>query len=373
VLLQLIEWMVDDGLSTGQVCSRLNAMDIKPRFSPTWRHQNLRRTLVGQTSLMGFIWYGHPNLGRGGHRATGKWGEPIKVPIPAIITEERYDSFQAALARKSIGKQKGRAIYPLGGRLRAVCGGTYGGTRRDDVGYELRQYVCKNLRWTADGRPKCDCPRLRADDVDDAAWREVVDVLTQPERLIGLTSEYLSLHEAETRVDVDEVARLERQIAEHKRSIATVVTDYARAGVAAEVVAAATQTLQKELDELSEQKTSLMRWQRARDSEAQRHRDLHALAASVGPRFKSMTREERSEVFRLLDVRVTVLDQTARPALKIEGRVSYEALRSSTVTDADVEYLPREQGDVAGRCHQPRGPPASTPRSDHPSGRRAPA
>ncbi len=58
--------------------------------------------------------------------------------------------------------------------------------------------------------------------------------------------------------------------------------------------------------------------------------------------------EQQAQVLSLLDVRVTVLDQSARPALRVEGSVFHEPLLDALIPSGDLS--------VAGT------PPAAPPR-----------
>jgi hypothetical protein len=77
----------------------------------------------------------------------------------------------------------------LTGRLVGVCGDKFSGVYRQDR--HFRQYRCRNSLFTAEHR--CDDRRLRADDVEFVVCEAVRELLAEPERLLALAEDYLSL------------------------------------------------------------------------------------------------------------------------------------------------------------------------------------
>ena len=184
-------WLVDDGLTTGQVCRRLDDLGMHPPRGGAWTHQNLRRKLTNRSLLGEHVWGRHPDdrhVDRGRHRP-GKYGAPITVRSEPILSPERFAALQVALRRRSSGAKAAAQPYPLSGRLFCTCGEPYTGAHRADR--NLRQYRCRGTRWTGTDERTCRSRRLTADWVEDTVWTGVVALLTDPERLRACAADYL--------------------------------------------------------------------------------------------------------------------------------------------------------------------------------------
>lgn len=316
-LLQATAWIVDDGLTTGEVAQRLNALGRAPRHADAWEHRNLRRTLTSE-KLLGRVVWGQASSRRGDHKTrlladgTPKYGEPVELRIPPILDEARFAALQKALADKGGWTRRPDGVYPLSLRLVSPCGDTYGGVYRRDR--SKRQYRCRRAKWNAAGVERCTDVRLDADYVEGAVWGEVCELLSDADRLQALAQEWLDKQATVTGPDADDI---ETRIADRRRALTSTVVEYAKAGLPPGAVKAATETIQDKLRRAS----GVAGAGRSRFDRGARVAELTALAESAQGRLASMTFAEQKEVLALLDVRVTVLDDTARPALRVEGRV----------------------------------------------------
>ena len=87
-----------------------------------------------------------------------------------------------------------------------------------------------------------------------------------------------------------------------------------------------------------ERETAILAWQADSAAEAQRVRDIAAIAACARDRLGTMTDQERADVLRLLDITVTCLDDSKTPALRVDGRLAWLDLHS-TLTGNVAECL----------------------------------
>src|SRR5581483_28599 len=142
---------------------------------------------------------------------------------PAIVSRETWDAAHEALARRRVSnRRKPRspetlAAFPLRGML--VCGHCQGALQCDTVnGHRNRYYLCRRGKpyWArVRHRELCPMPGLPAGALDDLAWRDVVETLSDPERFqAGLVAARAEHDQADGRrqsrlgtIDV-EVARL---------------------------------------------------------------------------------------------------------------------------------------------------------------------
>lgn len=335
MLRRAVGLLVDDGLTTGQTCERLNALGYRtrggavsePRRQPAlWQHPNLRRVLASR-AMVGQVWWGKPDRGlKAGHRTqvrrdgTPKYGEPVLVQLPPVIEQQRFAALQRALARRATGPKCRDQPYPNSG-AESACGGRLGGVYRRDR--NLRQYRCNRAKWRADTDERCACPRIDADWLDGQVWDEVVAVLTDPARLMRMAQEYLGQRRDRAGSEAATLGEIETKVATLEQARVGRAAEYLRAGVPGDVVAGAVAQIDRELAELLRYRAQLLAVRADERVQQERAVGLARLAEQAAVRCGSMALEQQREVLGLLAVEVTALDRSARPALLIEGAVPW--------------------------------------------------
>jgi DNA invertase Pin-like site-specific DNA recombinase len=284
--------LVDEGLDFTQAAARLNAMGCPPRHAGRWSAALLRAAVSGD-GLCGSWTYADPSRGR-----TPPRGEPITIRVPEVLTPERHAALAEVLA--STSRPHGpQGFYLLSrGRLLSPCGERYQGTARNDR--EVRAYRC-----AGSGRG-CGCRRLHAGQVEDAVWGAVVDLLSHPDRLLASAEEHLAARGRRLGVEREEAAKVEARMAEVQRALTTTIREYAKQGLPADALSAATSELQEELEALRSHRAELARWERADVAEAARSKSLWRVARVASDRLRDMLAEDRDRVLELLRVRVDV-------------------------------------------------------------------
>jgi DNA invertase Pin-like site-specific DNA recombinase len=284
--------LVDEGLDMAQAAARLNALSHKPRRAGRWDAALLRAALSGD-GLCGSWTYSGPKRGRRAPK-----GEAITIAVPPVLSPERH----AALAE--VLRATSRRVGPSGfyllshGRLVSPCGRNYHGTERNDR--EVRAYRCSG------GASGCGCRRLHAGQVEDAVWGAVVDLLSHPDRLLASAEAHLAERGRRLGVEREEAARVAARMAEVQRALTTTIRDYAKKGLPADAVSAATAELQEELDSLRSHRDELARWERADLDEAARSKSLWRVARLASDRLRHMPEADRDRILELLRVRVDV-------------------------------------------------------------------
>lgn len=334
MLLCAVDAIVEEGLTTGQACERLNSLGYRTRGGThgrggrdgdggRWTHQNLRRVLSAQ-ALLGRVFWGKPT-GRGDHRTrvrrdgTPKFGETVMVQLEPLVAEERFEALQAALARRAYGDKAPAKIYPLSGAVSACGQGRLGGVYRRDR--DLRQYRCNRAKWQSDGSERCDCPRLDATALEDRVWTEVCALLADPARLLAMADEYLGVRVDAAAGETDRLGRLDRQIAELQQARVRATTDALKAGLDPELLRAAVEGIEGELAQLTADRERLEAVRADAHAAEERATAIGRLAERAADRLPGMSPTEQREVLGLLGVRVTVLDDSLSPALRIEGEL----------------------------------------------------
>jgi site-specific DNA recombinase len=337
ILRLMVDWVVDDQMTTGQVAQRLNAAGILTRKGRQWTHHNLRRHLT-ERKLVGEVRWGRTEKTHRSSRATGKYGPTVVVPVDHILSQERFDALQTAMSVRARGENKPRQIYPLSGRLICFCGEPFGGSFRADR--ELRQYRCRATKWSASGKATCDARRIEAGWIEDLVWVEIIELLAHPKRLLVTVDDYIAMTGDRVTVERDEasdvsanIGRLERALNRALRS--SYMDEEPKAH--GEVIAG----IRRELADARARQHLLAEWIREINEQSVRVKDIKSLAEVAVERLGQMTLTERQQVLTLLDVRVTVLEPRtegpsrggfmggigpARPRVHIEGSVPHASL-----------------------------------------------
>jgi len=315
---------VEDGLNTREVAARLNADELFTRSGKPWSHGNLRNKLVSEATTNARVIFRNPDspyarsknshgcrLDRNGQP---KYGDTVTIPLPPIFTPEQVTELRRALGRTSTGTPQAKPHgYPLSKRLFGECGQHYTGLKRS--GRAGRWYRCSGRTERFPGAPVCSCDPVDADAVEAAVWGDVVALLGDPARLKAMAAEWVGMTAGDQATHADRIAELDRKISETTDALTKTVTEYARAGMPAVAVEAATRALTDDLKQLQSMRDEAEAWQAESEAAEQRARDLEALAGVARDRLADMDPTEQAEVLALLDVRVTITGAVPPPRL----------------------------------------------------------
>ncbi|QDI73178.1 recombinase [Streptomyces calvus] len=314
---------VEEGMNTREMAARLNALGMVTRSGKPWSHSNLRAKLISESTLKAIVTFRNPNRAHAGHGAalnkdgTAKHGPTVVIKLDPIFTPEEAADLSAAMGRLGNGKPKPKPQgYPLSKRLfneHTGCNSHHVGMAR--TSREGRWYRCTGLAAKYPGDPICTCKMVDADAMEAAVWGEVVNLLGDPDRLKAMAAEWVGMAQGDQTNHADRIADLDRQIKEREQAITTTVTDYAKAGLPAVAVAAATRALTDELEQLQAMRDEAAAWLEETEATAQRARDLEALATVARTRLADMDPAHQAEVLALLDVRVTITGPVPKPKL----------------------------------------------------------
>ncbi|NEC70392.1 recombinase family protein [Streptomyces rochei] len=311
---------VEEGMNTREMAQRLNALEMFTRSGKPWSHSNLRGKLISESTLRGVVTFRNPKRAHAGHGAalnkdgTAKHGATVTIQLDPIFTPEEAADLSAAMGRLGNGKPKPRPHgYPLSKRLVGHCGAHYVGMKRS--GRPGRWYRCTGRAAKYPGDPVCSCDMVDADAVEAAVWADVVKLLGDPDRLRAMAAEWVGMAAGEQTNHADRIADLDRRITERTGALTKLVTDYAKAGLPAVALQAATRALTEEVEQLQAMRDEAAAWMEETEATEQRARDLAALAAVARERLADMDPAEQSEVLALLDVRVTITGEIPKPRL----------------------------------------------------------
>lgn len=309
---------VDEGLNTREMAARLNAMELVTRSGKPWSHSNLRAKLLSDSTLRAVVTFRNPKRAHAGHGAalnkdgTAKHGVTVTIQLDPILEPEEVADLTRAMGRLGNGKPKRKPHgYPLSKRVFGHCGAHYVGMKRS--GRAGRWYRCTGKAQKYPGDPMCSCDMVDADAIEAAVWGDVVGLLGSPDRLKAMAAEWVGMAAGEQTNHADRIGDLDRQIKEREQAITTTVSDYAKAGLPAVAVQAATRALTEELEQFQAMRNEASAWLEETEAAEQRAHDLAALATVARERLADMDPAEQAEVLALLDVRVTITGPVPRP------------------------------------------------------------
>ncbi len=189
--------------------------------SPQWReHSKKRRANVwdGATilsclhnrALCGEYIFGGRPRGKLDTRAQ----EPVIVPVPPLITSERFDAVQQQMMRnKKSGTARQSSGWPLQGLiLSEACGYLY--SARTDGRTQRRVYRCPGRqarRHRVDGNT-CHCPPLPADGLERAVVAAVRRLLQDPDARRKAVGDYIASLESRKAVLAGQLGPLDTDL-----------------------------------------------------------------------------------------------------------------------------------------------------------------
>ncbi|MEY9958641.1 DNA invertase Pin-like site-specific DNA recombinase [Streptacidiphilus sp. MAP5-52] len=323
--------LVHENMTCGEVEALYESEGIPGPDGRNWPKGCLRHILLGQAIQESRRLFRNPNNPRVRVDADGDpiFGETVEILLDPVFSPEELQELNQALARTAQGPRprENDEIHPLSGRVFGLCGAHFTGATQGRA--RRRRYRCTGNRQRDRRTEKCGCESLDAELIEGRVWSEVCDLLANPEKLVSLAQELLDMTKAS---GVDYTARIEdlgSQIEDLELALSITTATTARQAArrklspqaAKEFTERATRPLEKELAELESLRDEAVTWQQAADGQVARARDLQRLAEKAGSRMYAMALGQQEEVYRLLDLRVTVLGQRTRRRVRSDDVV----------------------------------------------------
>ena len=135
---------------------------------------------------------GRPATPRRPYSVTRTNTQPIAIAVPALVSVELFEAVQEQLAenRRRYRQSPRGALFLLQGLLVCpTCGYAWCGHRRypkkTKEGRPVGDYRCSGRMMPKDAEEKSRCVAkpIRTQDLDEAVWRDVCQLLRQPERI----------------------------------------------------------------------------------------------------------------------------------------------------------------------------------------------
>lgn len=281
----------------------LNALGLRPQKAQRWTNTMVRRLLLSDY-LGGTAMYNKPwTPGGGGHRPTSG-AEPIEIPCPVILDPDTLAEVRLRIAARAAGPKAAARCYPLSGLLLGECGKRYNGIYREDR--DRRSYRCQGTKHF--GGHRCDDHYIEAGRVEEQVWQVVCDLLGDAGRLADLAAGHLGADVLSPVPVPETLADLDARVARAEQALASSMVQWAKAGMDAGAMGAASAALNAELAALRARRDRVAAWQADADASAAQAGRLQALAAAAAERLPTLPPAERKQVLELLDVRVQVAE-----------------------------------------------------------------
>ncbi|MEV0368269.1 recombinase family protein [Streptomyces sp. NPDC050636] len=301
-----------------QTAMQINREGWRTRSGKPWRHQNLRERITSQATLESAVIFRNVSDGKGGvgHKTkvnpdgTPTHGDSVVIQLDPIFAPWEVGELRAAIARGARSPRSGRNPYPLSGRVFNThdgCGAHYRGAGRTDTG--VRIYVCSGKDESYPGAEICSCSQVNADVLEARVWQEIQELLGDPEKLLGMATDWVEIATDHCAGHDDRVEDLDRQIEVQNKALAAVVAMAAKEAAvngqdAEKAIGEASGILRKELEELKQLRREADEWRTETVSAGQRITDIRLLADMARENLADMSPEGKAEFIELLDVKV---------------------------------------------------------------------
>jgi site-specific DNA recombinase len=169
------------GKSLSAIANQLNKELVHPRSKTGrgWHSTGIRQVLINPAYKGEALVNRHCHIGDVNKVDLSK---AIKIAIPPIVSEDRWNIAQSRLVNNKNLKPTQGELFTLQGLIKCgICGYSY----RTERTPAHRYYVCRGKLKTThlDGSPKCKNRYVRADYLEQAVWTRVLDIINDPNKL----------------------------------------------------------------------------------------------------------------------------------------------------------------------------------------------
>ena len=334
VVRDIYHWFVEDGLTLRGIASRLMSSGVPTARGATHWYPSVVRKILSNPAYRGELIYQQTERvkgERGRHTRTRTRSESdwIRIPVPRIVQDDRWDGAQSKLqVNKSLSRRNSKREYLLRGLLFcAECGSRLAGKARSDKRY----YRCNNVDKLVGSRV-CGGSYIAADPVEKGAWDAVSNSLKNPELLADQYRKQLSDSSVSNEFELagkQIVLALKRVLVQENR-----MTDaYRSEAIELDRYKVEMSKLRKRRVGLEKQQVEL---DQARAKETQRESALEHLErfcqkVSIGLDF--LTFEERQQLLRLVVEKIIVKDDSVR----VETVIPMDGLKAGLLSTRHPE------------------------------------
>lgn len=209
------------GKSLRSIANHLNKELIRPRRKDGkgWYATGLRQVMINPA------YRGEAIVNRHCHMSDinkADLSKAIRLAIPPIVSKDKWDIAQSRLSNNKNLRPAQDGLFTLQGLIRCgLCGCSY----RADRFKGYRFYACRGqLKHVhLDGSPRCENRNIRAEYLEQAVWKRIVDIINNPNKLKLMLIESLDkLKERESNLEARllPIEKRLKEIAEMKSRLA---------------------------------------------------------------------------------------------------------------------------------------------------------
>jgi site-specific DNA recombinase len=244
---QIFDWVGRARLSLGEVCRRLQQQGIHTRTGNRCWNRGTIADMLNNPAYQGTAIYGRKRLGPRRPRLRVGRGQPdpprrpcsvyaaetpgITIAVPALVSRELFAAVAEQLEENRMRRRRsqrgpgwllqGLLVCPNCGY--ALCGTAARRRRADGVTVEHGYYRCVGRNGSRfGGEPVCDNRQLPARDLDRAVWRDVCDLLRNPDKV---RAEYERRHNGSPTASL-QGEQQQKQIRNLRRAITRLIDAY---------------------------------------------------------------------------------------------------------------------------------------------------
>ncbi len=331
VVQQVFTWVGQERCTINEVCRRLHQSGIRTQTGKVhWDHKTIWDMLKnpaykGEAAFGKTRWLpvgprlraprGRPEQSRRGYAGNdAPKDEWITIPVPALVAPALFDAVQEQLEenrRRARIPEKGSRYLLQGLLVCAKCGYAYCGRTNDTRNAYYRCAGAMNIPRQGFERV-CWNKELRMDQADAAVWREVCQLLENPQRL---EQEYRQrLHPPEK---PDEHASLQAQMNKLRRGIARLIDSYADGLIDKQEFEPRVTRMRERMQYLEEQAQRLKEESEVEEEIRLILGRLETFAAKVKDGLQNADFQTRRDIIRTLVKRIEVDEQHIRIVFRV--------------------------------------------------------
>ena len=327
---QIFHWVGVDRLTIGEVVRRLDSAGIETASGKAHWDRSVVWSMLQNPAYMGRAAFGKTQsraplprvrpqrhsaeVPKKGHSAVptdrAEW---IEIPVPALISEELFLAVQAQLDenRKYARQRRRGAAYLLQGLT--VCGHchyAYYGKKISKSSANGRQqyayYRCIGTdAYRFGGERVCDNRQVRTQQLDDMVWQQVVELLSNPNRLKHEYERRLDVLEENHKVDANTDA-LEKQRRNLDKAKSRLIDSYAEGVIEKTDFDPKMAQLKVKLQQIDQQISASKQHQSGQQELFLVINRLEDFAAAVNDRLDTIDFDTKREIIRALIKRIEI-------------------------------------------------------------------
>ncbi|MFI1884828.1 recombinase family protein [Streptomyces jumonjinensis] len=296
-----------------EVAIRCNADGYRKRNGEPWGYHSARQQILSDIILEARqIFRGSRYVQRD---ADGNpiYGESVVIKLDPIFTLDEVMELRQA-KRKPPRKPPTSRVYTLSGQIVSPCGKRYVGGGK---GRREKQYRCQGRTAAYLGAPTCDCAYLRAEPIEEEAWKKAKSLLGNLDQLKAMADDWIGIRSGSRINFAERIAELDKQIATQKKAVNITISMTAKQITmedeelseeeAEKRVAEVVAPLQQELAKFQKDRSDIASWQEESDAAGERITQLINLAEMANHRLHNMPLEKQRELMIVIESEVTII------------------------------------------------------------------